>query len=381
MLACSYSSQCSGCDWLLKPEAEQRDLKINSLRQAWAAAVGSASDSSDLPEIRFVSIAGGGLRDRTDLMIDRRGLSPRLGLFNRFQTGLVYLEGCPQLSPRLEHWLQDFRKIEIPVERGSLRLRVAPDGRRGVWLDLANVDIKRLLDERTLLSRLNELATIEIGQKRKRLIEREGRLKLGEPELEPWFETYLEDGRVIPLYCAIGSFTQPGFRANHALVAEVRSQVTGIQAQRALEFGAGIGNFTLPLASICESVDVFEVDALALEGLDRSLRAAGASEKVTIHSGNFQISRAASVDFSGADLIFVDPPRSGLMGFLDPLVEIDRAQRPPHFIYVSCFTESFARDSMRLRELGYHPVACAIVDQFPQSRHFEIVARFDHYSV
>jgi 23S rRNA (uracil1939-C5)-methyltransferase len=290
------------------------------------------------------------------------------------------LQGCPQMSPALESWLHDFRKLDFPIERGSVRLRVAPNGQRGAWLDFANVDIKRLLDERTTLDLLRNQAVVEIGQKRKRLIERDGALKLADPVLEPWFETYIDGEKPISLYCAIGSFTQPGFAANKALVKEVRSQVHATGAMSAVEFGAGIGNFTLPLASVCRSVRVYEVDTLALEGLRRSLEAAGFMEKVEIHSGNFQIERQKShtdpPEFRGAELVFVDPPRSGLMKFLDPLEGLTLAERPKHFVYVSCFAESFAQDSSRLLSLGYKPVATTIVDQFPQSRHFEIVCRF-----
>jgi 23S rRNA (uracil1939-C5)-methyltransferase len=374
MLACSYSSICSGCDWLHRPLQLQRASKIQNLREVWEAAVGAENVPALLD---FLLIAPGGLRDRADLMIDKRSGSTRLGLFDRFQTGIVDLQGCPQMSVGLESWLKDFRKLNFPIERGSVRLRVSPTGLRGAWLDFANVDIKRLLEERTTLDLLRAQAVVEIGQKRKRLVERDGVLKLADPILEPWFETYTDDETAVALYCAIGSFTQPGFTANRALVRTVREQVRATGAHSAVEFGAGIGNFTLPLASVCDSVHVYEVDELALEGLRRSLDLAQLTNKVEIHSGNYQVTRKAPPEFRGAELIFVDPPRSGLMKFLDPLEELPLAERPRHFVYVSCFAESFAQDSARLLSLGYQPRAATIVDQFPQSRHYEVVCRYE----
>jgi 23S rRNA (uracil1939-C5)-methyltransferase len=377
-LFCSYASVCSGCDWLLMPAEEQRSRKLATLDAAWKRAL---PEGPALPDPNWVSIDKGGLRDRADLMIDRRTGTPRLGLFDRFQTGIVDLQGCPQMSPALESWLIDFRKIKIPVQRGSVRLRVSPAGKRGVWLDLANVDVKSLLDDRTVLDELREMAIVEIGQKRKRLAEKDGKLKLVDPCLEPWFETYVEspEGRETPvaLHCAIGSFTQPGFRANRALVAEVRSVVRKTGARNAIEFGSGIGNFTFPLASVCNAVEVYEVDALALEGLNLSAGRLGWQPKITINAGNFQVERKTPVDFSRTDLVFVDPPRSGLMKFLDPLAELAADERPRHFVYVSCFAESFAADSARLLSFGYALSSISVVDQFPQSRHFEIVAAFE----
>lgn len=368
MLACSYSARCSGCDWLLVPADEQRRLKIENLQTATGPVIPAGV------EIGFTAIAEGGLRDRVDLMLDRRSGRQRLGLFDRFKTGIVDLEGCPQLSPALEAWLADFRRLGFPIDRGSVRLRVGPGGQRGVWLDFANVDVKKLLDEDKLLRELLAMATVEIGQRRKRLALKEDRLKLIDPLLEPWFETYLGD-KPTPLFCAIGSFTQPGFRANRALVSEAMKPVLASQATRVIEFGSGIGNFTLPLANAAGHVDAYEVDSLALEGLNLAATHAGLTEnQLKIHEGNFQGDKSGVVEFAEADLVFVDPPRSGLMKFLDPLVAL--ARRPRDFVYVSCFAESFALDAARLASFGYGLTMITIVDQFPQSRHYEIVASF-----
>jgi 23S rRNA (uracil1939-C5)-methyltransferase len=360
------------------PAAEQKSMKLAALDSAWKNAL---PRGPSLPNPRWVGIDKGGLRDRADLMIDRRSGTPKLGLFDRFHSGIVDLQGCPQMSPALESWLTDFRKIQIPVQRGSVRLRVSPTGARGIWLDLANVDVKSLLDDRTVLDELREMGVVEIGQKRKRLVEKDGKLKLIDPCLEPWFETYVEtkesSEKPVALHCAIGSFTQPGFRANRALVAEVRAIARQTGARRAIEFGAGIGNFTFPLASVCEEVEVYEVDSLALQGLGLSAESLGWQDRITVNAGNFQVERKHPVDFGTADLVFVDPPRSGLLKFLDPLEALSPGKRPKNFVYVSCFAESFAADSARLSSFGYDLTSIGVVDQFPQSRHFEIVASFE----
>lgn len=382
MVNCQYSGHCSGCDWLEKPYDLQRETKLNGLSEFLHTV---PLPDSNWPKIEWVSIAECGLRDRADLICDRRSGVPRLGLFDRNHQEIVDIEECPQMSPALQSWLNDFRKIKLPVMRGSIRLRVSPSGLRGVWLDLANVDVKMLLDERTTLDALRNQAIVEIGQKRKRLVERESLLKLSDATLEPWFETLITstEGKETPapLYCAIGSFTQTGFAANRTLVREVRRHIQEAKSSgdifKAMEFGSGIGNFTLPLASVCSEVHAYEVDGLALQGLERSLdEHQGLREKVKIFSGNYQVERKQPVDFGGMDLVLVDPPRSGLMKFLDPLEAALPADRPRHFIYVSCYPESFASDSRRLADLGYRPRIVTIVDQFPQSRHYEIIATF-----
>ena len=375
-LFCSYTSVCAGCDYLLKPYSEQKLIKTNDFLRAWRQVHGL---ETALPAVGWITIAPGGLRDRADLMIDQRSGQYKLGLFDQFKSGLVDLEGCPQMSPSLEAWFHDFRRFKFPIGRGSVRLRVSPSGVRGIWLDLANIDIKNLLEERSILTALQSLAVVEIGQKRKSLVEREGQLKLGDPELRPWFETYIgDDSRALPLYCSIATFTQPGFAANRALITEAIRLVRKSQTRCVIEFGSGIGNFTLPLAAACDRVKVYEVDGLALNGLRRSATEAGLSDKIEINEGNFQIEKGGrpAADFSGVDLVFVDPPRSGLQSFLKPLEQLPASERPANFVYVSCFAESFATDSAQLFRLGYKISEITIVDQFPQSRHFELVALF-----
>ena len=242
------------------------------------------------------------------------------GLYSRDRQRLVDLENCAQLTPELNAWLLDFRKVKLNVKRGSVRLRVTPTAdQRGVWLDFANVDIKTLLNERTALDQLRRFAVVEIGQKRKRLIDRGGALKLDDPVLENWFETYDANGIAIPLYSTIGTFTQPGPIPNRARVREVLRAMHAHRPQRIAEFGSGIGNFTLPLASIAEEVRAFKIDPLAIAGLERSFAASGLSEKVKIYLGNFQVSRKAPPVLENLDAILVDPPRSGIGHFLDPI--------------------------------------------------------------
>lgn len=374
-VACRLAGRCSGCGWIERPYEDQIADKLARLREAFAAA--GLGECGEL--MRVVAIAPAGLRDRLDFTLERGpdGAS-RFGLYGGDQDGVLDIEECPALSPALASWLADARSALPSIARGSIRLRVGPDGARGAWLDLANVDVKRLLDERTELDRLRALgAVVEIGQRRKTLVERDGRLKLADPELRPWFETYLGANETpAPLYGPIGGFTQPGFKANRALVREVRSAFAATGARSAIEFGSGSGNFTLPIASLGARVVACEADELACAGLARSRDESGFSDQIEIRRGDFQAGGRARADFGGADAIVADPPRSGLKRFLDPLSEADPADRPKHFLYISCFAESLAEDARRLLDLGYQLRSVVVVDQFPQSPHFEAVATF-----
>jgi 23S rRNA (uracil1939-C5)-methyltransferase len=62
------------------------------------------------------------------------------------------------------------------------------------------------------------------------------------------------------------------------------------------------------------------------------------------------------------------------MGFLDPLSKTDKRQRPKFFIYMSCFPDSLAYDIERLQSYGYDTKNLTIIDQFPQTKHYEVLA-------
>lgn len=373
LVDCELRGRCSGCSWIELPYRQQREQKMANIQSVLA----QAGIAGPLASITYRAIQADGLRDRADLMIDQRSGQWNLGLFARDERVVLDMPSCPQLSPRLQEFLATFRRLRLEVARGSVRLRISPTGQRGIWLDLANVDVKRLLDERGQLEQLRAYAFVEIGQKRKALIERDGRLKLGDPHLQPWFETYLGIEELpTPLFTTVGGFTQPGFIANRVLLSEVRAILQDVHARRVAEFGSGSGNFTLPLAALSESVDAYEFEPLACAGLRMGAETAQLSERIQIRQGDWQRANRQQADFSRIDTILADPPRSGLGDFLAPLEQTFLAQRPPNFIYVSCYADSFARDGVRLARLGYRLKSTALVDQFPQSPHYEIVSHW-----
>ena len=363
---CPYQERCSGCDWLHVPYSEQAKKKCDHLRETWRHSFGE-----DLPvSLQFHSVAEHGLRDRVDWMLQDGGKPYAFGLYAAGTREILDLNECGQMSAGLQNWMQDFRRLRWPVQKGSVRLRVGPAGQRGVWLDFANLDVKALLSEKKTLSTLMQMAFVEIGQKRKVLVERDGELRLADPSLQPWFQTRLVDSDV-DLLCSIGSFTQPSLKANLQLVESVRHLVGATNCKRVLEFGSGIGNFTIPLAGDGYSVLALELEELSCQALTANLERYKLQEHVQIERGNFH---QESRRWSGQDhdLILVDPPRSGLQGFITALNQ--QAPNARHFIYVSCFPDSFVQDAKRLAEFGWTLSSVQILDQFPQSHHYELIA-------
>ncbi|MEN0059384.1 MAG: RNA methyltransferase [Bdellovibrio sp.] len=366
LLDCPSSLHCSGCQWLYQPYSEQLKNKKEHLLQLFSRASLSFS-----LEPQIFSAGAGHLRDRLDFSWE----NGNLGLYHKEKREIVDLAVCPQLSIPLQNWLTEFRRLQWPFSKASIRLRVGPHGRRGAWLDCANIDIKALLDEQHLLHVLQKSAFVEIGQRRKVPFWNGQEWKLREPELHPWFQTWIGE-RAVDLYCQIASFTQPSLKANQLICNIISSWVRHFSGARLLEFGSGIGNLTLPALAACDHLTACEIDALSLEGLQNTLENLPADlsylkNRIEIHRGDFQ--KKLTRDFSQFDGVLANPPRSGLMHFLDPLQNLSLEQRPPFFIYMSCFPESLVRDLVQLQNAGYELREVALVDQFPQTVHYEVL--------
>ena len=73
------------------------------------------------------------------------------------------------------------------------------------------------------------------------------------------------------------------------------------------------------------------------------------------------------------DLIIVDPPRKGLG---EKTIDLIVSKQPPVLVYVSCNLKTFAQDAAILKQSGYRLKQVTPVDQFPHTKHLEVVSEF-----
>lgn len=360
MISCNYIGRCGGCPWGSREFSEQIADKLSAV-------------AGLLPNINFVHSPEQRVRDRADLVWEKRDSRMHLGLYelnpDPAVRRVVDIEQCPMMTEPLENFLKEFRKRAPDIQRGSVRLRVSPTGERGVWLDFANNDVKNLFEEKSYLKWLSEIAFVEIGQRRKALTWKDGAPKLVDPILKPWFESYT-DTAAIPLYGPVGGFSQAGFEANRALLKAVNAAAQQAGITDWVELFSGNGNFTVSLAAQGHKVTAVEMDELALEGLQRSLADQPWATNVEVQRADVYLKTHQLPSLKNKGLI-ADPPRAGLR---ETLTLIENGEKPAAIVYISCFTDVFIRDCARLSELGYALESVVGVDQFPQSPHAEWVA-------
>lgn len=369
-MRCQHQNICNGCTLLDLSAEAQKELKINSLK------AGLQHNETQLP-IKLMPVGPFHFRDRADLIIANDPQNPdkesEIGFLHKDKNQIFSLENCLVMSKPLRDYFNEIRKINFPIKKGSIRIRVGPSGIRGAWLDFANLDVKCLLEEKITLQKLLDLGEVEIGQKRKSLSRD---FKLQEAKFLPWTETYINNSQTaFALHSCVGSFSQTGLRANEIIAKELNGLLAKTKASTWLEFGSGTGTLSFPLVSFRNEITLtaVEFDPLAVEGFKQSLnRAPKLMERVQVSTGDYQ--NKSSISFEDFDGVLVNPPRSGLGNFLKTLFSIEKAQRPKEFIYMSCHLDSYLKDIQQLRDADYELDTILIVDQFPHTHHFEILS-------
>jgi 23S rRNA (uracil1939-C5)-methyltransferase len=167
-------------------------------------------------------------------------------------------------------------------------------------------------------------------------------------------------------------FTQVNAGINRLMVSKAIALLELTADDRVLDLFCGLGNFTLPMATVSAHVTGIEGSAAMVERGEENAR------RNKINNVNF-----ACADLTlppsqhswlqqGFDKVLLDPPRSGAQEVLPAVI----AARPSRVVYVSCNPATLARDAAILVGHGYNLQAAGAMDMFPQTSHVEAMALF-----
>ena len=160
-----------------------------------------------------------------------------------------------------------------------------------------------------------------------------------------------------------GSF----FQVNRFLVDQLVTEVIGHSSgESAIDLYAGVGLFSLPLADRFHAVHAVERGGPAF----RDLQANAADLADRLHTQQISAEDYLATVSTAPDLIVADPPRAGLGK--QATTELLRL-RANSLKIVSCDPATLARDITKLTSV-YHIERLTLVDLFPQTYHFEVVA-------
>ena len=206
-------------------------------------------------------------------------------------------------------------------------------------------------------------------------------------------------------------FTQVNPHINQALVSRALRLLDVQRHERVIDWFCGLGNFTLPLATLARAVLGIEgsdvLVARAKANLIRNIQQKSADvQAFTAYAATefvarnlFEITPAMLVRDGHADKWLVDPPREGAYALFKALAALHQQLQtgipcddgihqqalslgnwlpPQRIVYVSCNPATLARDAGVLVEsAGYRCTAAGVVNMFPHTAHVESMAVFE----
>ncbi|MBB6028986.1 tRNA/tmRNA/rRNA uracil-C5-methylase (TrmA/RlmC/RlmD family) [Oceanithermus desulfurans] len=177
-------------------------------------------------------------------------------------------------------------------------------------------------------------------------------------------ETLLERYGELEVQIDVVSFAQVNPRAAAGLYAEA-AKLAGTGG-KALELYGGSGVLGFFLARNFAQVTVTDLNRRSIEK--------GRADAARLGLENVRFARADAREaarFGPAELVAVDPPRSGLAKeTLAALLEL----KPQEIVYIACDPATWARDVARLTEHGYRLDFARPYDFFPYTHHVEVLS-------
>ena len=181
-------------------------------------------------------------------------------------------------------------------------------------------------------------------------------------------------------------FTQVNPAINQVLVGSALRWLRVQPNERVIDWFCGLGNFTLPLATLTHQV-------LGIEGSDALVERAGANAQRNsavlkgiprfVARNLFEMTPDMLVSDGVADKWLIDPPREGAFALVKALADLHQNpqagwQRPTRIVYVSCNPATLARDAgLLVHQAGYRCTHAGVVNMFPHTAHVESMAVFE----
>jgi 23S rRNA (uracil1939-C5)-methyltransferase len=179
-------------------------------------------------------------------------------------------------------------------------------------------------------------------------------------------------------------FTQVNPHINRVLVGRALRLLAPAAGERVIDWFCGLGNFSLPLATLAREVLGVEGSEALVQRARENAALNGLAAKTRFEARNlFELSAPDLVAMGSADAWLVDPPREGAFALSKAMAELHAApppgwQRPRRIVYVSCNPATLARDAgLLIHQAGFRCTHAGVVNMFPHTAHVESIAVFE----
>ncbi|MCS7171559.1 MAG: 23S rRNA (uracil(1939)-C(5))-methyltransferase RlmD [Aquificaceae bacterium] len=343
---CPYYGTCGGCQLQHLKYNEQLKLKEEILLET-LSRIGKVHVKSLEPTLH-----GGefGYRIRVQFKVS----GGRLGFFERRSHNLVDVESCLLVHPSINGLIPSLRELSKRLKSlKEIHVFYSPHEKEFI-LKLFPEDIPPKEKLKKSMENLLTSNIVGVG-----VYHRGKAYSLGRDL------TFVKVG-LYRYRVSIDSFLQVNYLLWDSFVEEA---VPKSDFERVLELHCGVGFFSLFLANRSRFLVSYDSNRSAIRDAEYNAKMNSLGNISFEHGDGFEALRRHAGDV--IDLLFLDPPRSGLS---EGEAKLILQNKPKEIVYVSCEPTTLARDLKTLLTGGYYLASLRMVDNFPNTYHIEAIA-------
>ena len=371
-LSCPYRRKCGGCQYQGMTNRRQLSLKMRDLT-ALLQKYGEVSPILGMDDPI-------GCRHKVHAVFGFSKGRTHSGTYKEGTHTIVDIDKCLIDDPLSDEIIMTIRgllrsfKISVYDEdsgRGLLRHVMIRSGRQtGQYMVILVVTSPIFPSKNNFVKALRkahpEITTVVLN-----INDADTSMVLGERSITLYGKGYITD-RLLGLSFAISP----------TAFFQVNPQQTEVLYQTAMDFAAltgresvidaycGIGTISLIAAKKAGQVMGIELNGSAVKDAIGNAKYNKIGNARFIHDDATRFMQTRAEEGMKADVIFMDPPRSGATpAFIDAAAGMN----PSRIVYISCNPETLARDLKRFEDRRYKVRKMQPVDMFPFAKHCEVV--------
>ncbi|TDF38300.1 23S rRNA (uracil(1939)-C(5))-methyltransferase RlmD [Alteromonadaceae bacterium M269] len=358
---CHYYEQCGGC----QVQHASADYMLEAKQKAVDSMLQKQLGMNPLPWQQPLTSKAWSYRRKARLAVNAQDDSHlKLGFRGEETNDIVDISHCAVLEPKLNELVQDIKllikKLKVRRYIGHISL-LQGDNVTQVTFRITK-DVEK--NDRNLLAGFADRANIKLV------------LELHKGTFEAVSQSnddvFISPVDGLKLNCEPNDFLQVNADVNRKMVQQAIQWLALNDNDKVADLFCGIGNFSLPLAKVCQQV-------VGLEGVtDMVQRATNNAQLNGIENADFdcvdlsQDDSLAHKSLSGYSVMLLDPARAGAMSVAQQL----STKQWKKILYVSCNPSTFARDAKVMQSKGFKLTKIGLLDMFPQTSHVELMALF-----
>jgi 23S rRNA (uracil1939-C5)-methyltransferase len=164
------------------------------------------------------------------------------------------------------------------------------------------------------------------------------------------------------------TFFQPNTNTATKIYQLVSDIATLTSSEIVYDLFCGTGTIGITLASQSKHIYGLDIISGSIKKAQKNIKLNKITNATYLCADAFNL--PPDLDWPVPDVVILDPPRAGLS---PKLIEFVSELKPKKIIYVSCSIKSFCQDILEFQKFGYHLKLIQPIDQFPHTKHLEII--------